>query len=92
MIRTWLQLSDDMYALVLRFGKWLRQRRLWWRYQFVYGALYPPVIPTECPHVRKCRPGSRCDCGLQQRYSWLADFRAGWRNPPDAKLIHRRYT
>lgn len=54
--------------------KWLRYRRLWWRYKYVYDAPYPPIIEDI----------------WADRYSWLRDFRAGWRNPPMYRA--RRYS
>jgi hypothetical protein len=56
--------------------RWLRRRRLCWRYRYVPGAPYPPrVSDAEAASMR---------------FSWDADLRAALRNPPGTERAARR--
>lgn len=54
---------------------WLRTKGAWWRYRYVPGAPYPPRLDLT---------SYRVPC------TWLADLRAGLRNPPEVERKLRR--
>ena len=77
--------ADSTYTFWAQTRKMLRTKRVWWRYRYVPGAPLPPGV---CPHVRKCRPDSVCDCPLGAHYSWIHDIHAGFTNPPGRPRDH----